>query len=396
MLHIENVPPDAQLTLRNGQHRVRALVELCDEQGALGASGAFDESGKPIGPPGKEDYLWAVDLYDNDQFKPDTLTTLISNRDVVRKTNSEGYNALNIITYLDQLDNHARAKRLKAGNFKQWLYNVFGVNLTYTTRMITILKDRSLSKLIRLYCGTRYGENSFNWSLMARIQAEKQTEMWKLKFKKFFTFCSTIFGAKYQNLIAYDDWKLILSLDQGRPISQLRLLFFPKPEDYWVQFTDGSTQKRKQPLPISDYIHIRGYADLDISRMLQEYALSVRVSLGERSVLPTAYRKGSMARDATLVFQDRTGRVFNLVIRYTGQHPNSHILTMSYPESICKKTSRILVSPTLQILTSNTNITSTANPNPNLSDQIFAVGDIATHPGPLMARASFMQAEIIL
>lgn len=118
-----------------------------------------------------------MDLYDNNRLKPDTLAALISNRDVVRKTNSEGYNALNIITYLDQLDDNKRAERLKANNFKHWLYTVFGVNLTYATRMITILKDKSLSKLIRLYCGTRYGENSFNWSLMARIQAGKQTEV---------------------------------------------------------------------------------------------------------------------------------------------------------------------------------------------------------------------------
>lgn len=50
--------------------------------------------------------------------------------------------------------------------------------------------------------------------------------MWALEFERFFTFCSTIFGSKRQNVIAYSDWKLILSLDQGRPISQLRLLFF--------------------------------------------------------------------------------------------------------------------------------------------------------------------------
>lgn len=120
-----------------------------------------------------------MDLYDTSQLKPDTLDALISNRDVVRKTNSEGYNALNIITYIEQLDDKERAERLKASNFRQWLYNVFGVDLTYTTRMITILKDKSLAKMIRLYCGTRYGENCFNWSLMARIQAGKQTEVSK-------------------------------------------------------------------------------------------------------------------------------------------------------------------------------------------------------------------------
>ncbi|GES61718.1 ubiquitin-conjugating enzyme E2 27 [Aspergillus terreus] len=288
MLHIENLPYKTQLTLRNGQHRVRALIELCNEQRELAASGASDDSGKPIRPPGDEDYLWAVGLYDNNKLTSDALAALISNREIVRQTNSEGYNALNIITYLDQLDDTARAERLKANNFKRWLNTVFGVNLTYATRMITILKDKSLSNLIRLYCGTRYGENSFNWSLMARIQAGKQTEMWALEFERFFTFCSTIFGSRRQNVIEYNDWKLILSLDQGRPISQLRLLFFPKPEDYWVQ-SDASTPKRNQPFPISnEYAGNLRFPKLESPIVIQNQEFTYRrpgflANLSERS-----------------------------------------------------------------------------------------------------------------
>jgi hypothetical protein len=78
---------------------------------------------------------------------------------------------------------------------------------------------------------------------------------------------------------------------------------------------------------------------------------------------------------------------------------------MAYPQSICKKTSRILVSPTLQILTADASTISNPdaalhqNHNPSatkLSDRIFALGDVAAHPGPLMARAGFMQAEIVV
>lgn len=63
MLHVTTVPPDTPLTLRNGQHRVQALVELCDEQKELAAAGAFDESGNPIGEPVNDVskpliYLW--------------------------------------------------------------------------------------------------------------------------------------------------------------------------------------------------------------------------------------------------------------------------------------------------------------------------------------------------
>ncbi|KAJ0423245.1 hypothetical protein BJY00DRAFT_310374 [Aspergillus carlsbadensis] len=117
--------------------------------------------------------------------------------------------------------------------------------------------------------------------------------------------------------------------------------------------------------------------------------LGVRVLLGERPVLPTAYGKGSLARDARLVFKDGAEEGFDLVIGCTGQRPNSHILAMAYPESICKKTSRILVSPTLQMLVPETSTTASTK----TTDRIFALGDVAAHPGPLMARAGFMQAE---
>ncbi|KAL3492118.1 hypothetical protein BJX62DRAFT_203575 [Aspergillus germanicus] len=145
---------------------------------------------------------------------------------------------------------------------------------------------------------------------------------------------------------------------------------------------------------------------------LQEYALralrdelGVRVLLGERPLRPTAYGKGSLARDATLVFRDGKEEIFDLVIGCTGQRPNSHILAMSYPDSICEKSSRILVSPTLQMLTSDASTISNPDtaqhpdltpPTVNPSERIFALGDVAAHPGPLMARAGFMQAETVV
>jgi hypothetical protein len=78
---------------------------------------------------------------------------------------------------------------------------------------------------------------------------------------------------------------------------------------------------------------------------------------------------------------------------------------MSYPDSICKKTSRILVSPTLQMLTSDASTIWNPDidlhpdlppPTLNPSERIFALGDVAAHPGPVMARAGFMQAETVV
>lgn len=112
--------------------------------------------------------------------------------------------------------------------------------------------------------------------------------MWALEFERFFTFCSTIFGSKRQNVIAYSDWKLILSLDQGRPISQLRLLFFPEPEDYRIQ-SNASTPRRNQPFPISnEYAGNLQFPKLETPIVIQNQEYTYRRpgfldSLSERS-----------------------------------------------------------------------------------------------------------------
>ncbi|KAL2869639.1 NAD(P)/FAD-dependent oxidoreductase [Aspergillus lucknowensis] len=125
--------------------------------------------------------------------------------------------------------------------------------------------------------------------------------------------------------------------------------------------------------------------------------LGVRVLLGERPRLPSG-GESSMTRNARLVFKDGREEAFDLVIGCTGQRPNSSILATAYPGSLCGKSSRILVQPTLQILTNNT-ITAfpaTTHPTPNRSERVFALGDVAAHPGPLMARAGVVQSEIVV
>lgn len=85
MLHIENLPYKTQLTLRNGQHRVRALIELCNEQRELAASGASDDSGRPIRPPGNEVSLVATHSQDT---KPLILSRTISGLSIYTTTTS--------------------------------------------------------------------------------------------------------------------------------------------------------------------------------------------------------------------------------------------------------------------------------------------------------------------
>ena len=53
---------------------------------------------------------------------------------------------------------------------------------------------------------------------------------------------------------------------------------------------------------------------------------------------------------------------------------------------ISKETSRICVESTLQLVASNS-----STPNP----PIFALGDVADHNGPYMARAGWLQANVV-
>ncbi|KAE8385094.1 hypothetical protein BDV23DRAFT_25484 [Aspergillus alliaceus] len=138
-------------------------------------------------------------------------------------------------------------------------------------------------------------------------------------------------------------------------------------------------------------IHSRGQLMSHFGKRLQDYTLSalreelkIRVMLNERPKLPGG---GSMARSATLVFSDGHEEQFDLVIGCTGQQPNSAVLASLIPSAISKETSRILVQPTLQVL---------AKDEPDRNPPIFAFGDVAEHGGPHMARAGWLQSEVVL
>ncbi|KAL2831493.1 hypothetical protein BDW59DRAFT_157918 [Aspergillus cavernicola] len=140
-------------------------------------------------------------------------------------------------------------------------------------------------------------------------------------------------------------------------------------------------------------VHSRGRLLNRFGERLGEYVLKVlqdglgvRVLLDERPVMPGG---GGMVRGATLVFSDGREEGFDLVIGCTGQCPNSSLLSTLYPDSISNENSCILVQPTLQIHTSD-------SPTPDPDQRVFAFGDVAAHSGPLMARAGFLQAEIVL
>ncbi|EFE41891.1 hypothetical protein TRV_03351, partial [Trichophyton verrucosum HKI 0517] len=115
--------------------------------------------------------------------------------------------------------------------------------------------------------------------------------------------------------------------------------------------------------------------------------LDVNLILGERPQTVTG-DIASMAKDKiqeALSFRDGHKETFDLVIRCTGQRPNSSIIAKLFPSAICKQSGQILVHPTLQI-NNGPNM-----PNPN----IFALGDVAKTTGPRMERTARAQADIV-
>jgi len=98
-------------------------------------------------------------------------------------------------------------------------------------------------------------------------------------------------------------------------------------------------------------------------------------------------------------FPDGTTEEFDLVVSYrlsqwahlifaqlpcTGQSPNSGLIGSFLPEAISKQTGRILVKPNFQLKLAD-----------HAYQNIFALGDVAEHGGPRMARAVYVQAGIV-
>ncbi|OJJ07398.1 hypothetical protein ASPVEDRAFT_142636 [Aspergillus versicolor CBS 583.65] len=142
-------------------------------------------------------------------------------------------------------------------------------------------------------------------------------------------------------------------------------------------------------------VHSRDGVLNRFGKRLQEYTLStlrevlnVRVLLNERPKIP---RGEALVKAATLQFSDGREEEFDLIIRCTGQIPNSSMLAPLYPTAISPSTSQILVKPTFQIDTSPSDSIQMSTSDP----RIFAFGDVAAHPGPLMARAGFIQSETV-
>ncbi|BCS27014.1 uncharacterized protein APUU_70170S [Aspergillus puulaauensis] len=233
--------------LRNGQHRVEALLTLLEEQAKLAQQGANDQYGNVIQAPEVKDYCWAIDLYAIDDLDSNLLAALCANSKPVSLQNSEGYTAYYVISKWNVLSAEDQQKLTSSKTeFDSWLYQTFGITPDTTPRIKPILRNDAWKNSCFRYVSTRYGEATFNWALITRMLGTRLDFIWIAEFKKYFHFMSKILGGS-ENLLHKNDFMKIFSLPAGRPDFHLRLLFFPNTSDYW----DGKTpHKRPFALPV--------------------------------------------------------------------------------------------------------------------------------------------------
>lgn len=131
------------------------------------------DAGEDITRPEAHDYQWAIDLYDNDKLTEDTFAALVANREVMHHSNSDGYNAVQIIGRLESVPEDERGEIVRGSTFSDWVQTLFGLNLTHTARMGSVISHEGFQPYVFRYGMTRYGERRFTWTLGGKMVSSK-------------------------------------------------------------------------------------------------------------------------------------------------------------------------------------------------------------------------------
>ena len=173
MLVINTKPDDVTLELQNGQHRVTAMLTLLQE-----AMKRADQ-GERVVRPTTNDYHWAINVYALELLTLESAAALSANREIVHKSNSEGFNAIQIITHFDNVPEPEKPAILKPKALGTWLNNIFGLHVDHTARMLTVLSHDTFRPLFLRYCMTQYGEHTFSWTFATKIVSSHLDFVWK-------------------------------------------------------------------------------------------------------------------------------------------------------------------------------------------------------------------------
>ena len=131
------------------------------------------DAGEDITQPEAHDYLWAVDIYDNDKLTEDILAALMANCEVMHHSNSNGYNAVQIISQLESVPEDEQGAIVKGSNFSDWVQTLFGLNLTHTAHMGSVISHEGFQLYVFRYGMTQYGERRFTWTLGGKMVSLK-------------------------------------------------------------------------------------------------------------------------------------------------------------------------------------------------------------------------------
>ncbi|KAL2801569.1 hypothetical protein BJX63DRAFT_438697 [Aspergillus granulosus] len=295
---------DIHPVLRNGQHRVKALLSVNQEQDANAAKKKKNKNGEIIQPTGWRDYMWAINLYSAEKCKGDLLAALSTNAQSVALANSEGYSAYQILSEFEVADNNRKLEIAK--NFGPWAQQTYGLRPSSSARALQVTKHRQWRRNIKRYTSTRYGESVFHWSTVSLMIACRLDTFWFQEFNCYFEWVDEVLGNK-QNVILKEDYTLLFEVPTEKREYYLRLLFFPQRNDYWqnnkqisnlkVKWRPDSQFKVTTKFPaLSKAVHVGGHefrnrrphflADLDDEEYIGVFE-RLRALKGPKAIAPS-------------------------------------------------------------------------------------------------------------
>ena len=97
----------------------------------------------------------------------------------MHKSNSEGFNAIQIITHFDNVPEPEKPAILKPKALGTWLNNIFRLYIDHTACMLTVLSHDTFCPLFLQYYITQYGEHTFFWTFAIKIVSLHLDFIWK-------------------------------------------------------------------------------------------------------------------------------------------------------------------------------------------------------------------------
>jgi hypothetical protein len=117
-----------------------------------------------------KDYYWAVEFYDIEKLKGDTLVKLRANSHDLYQPNSDGLMYLQAITIIYDPQ---EPRVFSSEELRCWLQQVIGIGEAICARAMAIIRNDAFRDALRKFTSTPYGQKHFQWSPMEKITNSK-------------------------------------------------------------------------------------------------------------------------------------------------------------------------------------------------------------------------------